>query len=299
MVQDNRSHEGLMDLDNWEKRLIEQRLEHVRAEMGELSFQEVEFITTGCEKDVLILDKNTVVAFYRKGLQIERYNVRQELIRSLARQTEAVLPECLYCSPTQSFVVEKYVPGFRITPQYVEKHLESAKQIGRLVGSFLKELHMTSEQKLVLQTGFEEDVRNDMVEGVKLLQSKLPQSEMEQVKGFLKNYYEISASVRTCIVHGDFHYDNILWDESTGRIGIIDFSEAGREDPALDFMYMAYYPIEFRRAVFEEYGSADTKLYERSQMYDRIYGLYDMIENIQGNPRKPSFEKGYTRFFTA
>ncbi len=35
----------------------------------------------------------------------------------------------------------------------------------------------------------------------------------------------------------------------------------------------------------------------RSRMYDRIYGLYDMIENIQGNPRKPSFEKGHARFF--
>ncbi|QNK56917.1 phosphotransferase family protein [Paenibacillus sp. PAMC21692] len=285
-------------MDHWKKQLMEQRLEHVRAEMGELSFQEVEFITTGCEKDVLILDKNTVIAFYRKGLQIERYNVRQELLRSLARRTEAVLPECLYCSPNQTFVVEKYVPGSRITPQYVEKkHLESAQQIGRLVGSFLKQLHMTSEQKPVLQTGFAEDVRNDMVEGVKLLQSKLSQSEMEQVKDFLKKYDETSASVQGCIVHGDFHFDNILWDESSGRIGIIDFSETGREDPALDFMYMAYYPMEFRRAVFEEYGSEDTKLYERSQMYDRIYGLYDMIENIQGNPRKPSFEKGYARFF--
>ncbi|GIP30891.1 hypothetical protein J2TS4_01010 [Paenibacillus sp. J2TS4] len=62
-------------------------------------------------------------------------------------------------------------------------------------------------------------------------------------------------------------------------------------------MYMCYYPEEFRHAVFEEYGSEAAILYERSQMYDRIYGLYDMIENIQGNPRKPNFEKGYTRFF--
>ncbi|MCQ6564097.1 phosphotransferase family protein [Paenibacillus mendelii] len=285
-------------MDKWKKQLIKQKLEHVKTETGELSFQEVDFITTGCEKDVLILDQKTVIAFFREGLQLERYSVRQELISSLARQTEAVLPKCLYSSPTQNFVVEKYVPGSRITPQYVEKHLEIAQQIGRVVGSFLKQLHMTSEQRLALQTGFVQDVRNDMVEGVKFLQSKLSQSEMEQVKDFLNDYYEISASVQTCIVHGDFHYDNILWDERTGRLGIIDFSEAGIEDPALDFMYMYYYPKEFRHAVFEEYGSKDTKLYERSQMYDRIYGLYDMIENIQGNPRKPSFEKGYTRFFT-
>ncbi len=284
-------------LDKWKKQVIKQKLEHVKAETGELSFQEVEFITTGCEKDVLILDKKTVIAFFRDGLQLERYKVRQELIRRLARQEEAVLPECLYISPTQNFVVETYVPGYRNTPQYVEKHLENAQQIGRAVGSFLKQLHMTSEPRLALQTSFVQHVRNDMVEGVKFLQSKLSQSEMEQVKDFLNDYYEISTSVQTCIVHGDFHYDNILWDESTGRIGIIDFSEVGTEDPALDFMYMYYYPQEFRHAVFEEYGSEDAKLYERSQMYDRIYGLYDMVENIQGNPRKPNFEKGYTRFF--
>jgi len=117
-----------------------------------------------------------------------------------------------------------------------------------------------------------------MVEGVKILQSKLSQSEMEQVKDFLRDYYEISAMVQSCIVHGDFHYDNILWDESIGRLGIIDFSEAGIEDPALDFMYMYYYPKDFRHAVFEEYGLEDADLYERGRMYNRIYGLYDMVQ---------------------
>jgi len=124
-----------------------------------------------------------------------------------------------------------------------------AQQIGRAVGRFLKQLHMTSEERLVLQTSFEQDVRDDLVEGITFLQTKLSPSEMTQVMGFLNDYYEISASVQTCIVHGDFHYDNIFWDESTSRLGIIDFSEAGREDPALDFMYMYNYPKEFRHAV--------------------------------------------------
>lgn len=289
---------GLMNLDKKLNHLMNQKLEHVKAETGELSFKEVEFITTGCEKDVLILDKKTVIAFFREGLQIDRYRVRQELIRRLAKQTEAVFPECLYISPTQNFAIETFVPGYKITPQYVEINLESAQQIGRGVGSFLKQLHMISEQKLDLLTGFVQDVRNDMVEGLKILRLKLTQSEMEQVNDFLNEFYKITASVQICIVHGDFHYDNILWDESANRLGIIDFSEAGKEDPALDFMYMCYFPEEFRHAMFEEYGSEAAILYERSQMYDRIYGLYDMIENIQGDPRKPNFEKGYTRFFT-
>ncbi|WP_239625319.1 aminoglycoside phosphotransferase family protein [Paenibacillus sp. H1-7] len=284
-------------MDNRDKQWIKQKLDIARAELGELVFQEVEYITTGCEKDVLILDKKTVIAFFRDGLQFDQYHVRQELIRRLAGQTEAILPECLYLSPTQHFVVEKYVPGYRITPQYVEQHSQYAQQIGRSVGSFLKQLHMKSERRQALPSRFEQDVRNDMNDGVKLLQAKLSPSEMEQVMHFLCKYYEVSASVPTCIVHGDFHYDNILWDERAGRLGIIDFSEAGMEDPALDFMYMCYYPREFRHAVFTEYGSEDATLYERSQMYDRIYGLYDMIENLQGNPRKPHFEKGYTRFF--
>ena len=148
-----------------------------------------------------------------------------------------------------------------------------------------------------MQTGFAQDVRSDMEEGIKVLKTKLSQSEIEKVKVFLYDYYRISSAVKTCVVHGDFHYNNILWDKITGRLGVIDFSEAAIEDPALDFMYMCYYPEEFRNAVFDEYSSKDTKIYKRSQMYDRIYGLYDMIENIQGDPRKPDFEKGYSRFF--
>lgn len=107
----------------------------------------------------------------------------------------------------------------------------------------------------------------------------------------------MSATIQTSIVYGDFHYDNIFWDGSTNRLGGMDFSEGGIEDPALDFMYMCYYPDKFREAVFDEYGSKDSNLYKRSQMYDRIYGLYDMIETIQNNPLKPDFQQRCNRFF--
>ncbi|GIN12894.1 hypothetical protein J26TS2_27610 [Shouchella clausii] len=279
------------------EQLLEHKLELVSAELGELSYQEFEFITTGYEKDVLILDKKVVISFYRDGFQLDSYGLRQELIHRLGKHTVAVLPKCLWISPTNNFVVEKYVPGYRITPQYVKKHLENAKQIGRAVGTFLRQLHMMSKQELDLQTHFAQDVQNDMEEGLGLLETKLSESEMSQVMDFLDVYYNLSTSIQTCVVHGDFHYDNILWDEKTGRLGVIDFNEGGIEDPALDFMYMCYYPEEFRQAVFEEYGSKDNSLYERSQLYDRIYGLYDMIETIQNDPRKPDFQKGYKRFF--
>lgn len=285
-----------MNFDKMKQQLLERKLDLVKAEMGELPYQTFEFITTGCEKDVLVLDKKTVISFYRNGLQLDSYGVRQELIRRLGN-TEAALPECLYISPTKDFVIEKYVPGYRITPEYVKGHQENATHIGRSIGRFLRQLHMESKQGLDLKTGFEQDVRNDMEEGIKLLETKLSESEMSQVMDFLNLYYTISASIHTCVVHGDFHYDNIFWDENTSRLGIIDFNESGIEDPALDFMYMCNYPEEFRHAVFEEYGSKDSNLYERSQMYDKIYGLYDMIETIQNNPRKPDFQKGYLRFF--
>jgi hypothetical protein len=62
-------------------------------------------------------------------------------------------------------------------------------------------------------------------------------------------------------------------------------------------MYMGYYPEEFRHAVFEGYGSDAATLEERSRRYDRMYGLYDRIEHLRGDPRKPDFEKGYARLF--
>lgn len=279
------------------EQLLEHKLELVRAELGELHYKEFEFIITGCEKDVLILDKKTVISFYRDGLRSDSYRARQELIRRLGEHTEAVLPECLHISLSKDFVVEKYVPGHRITPQYVKEHPEKCKHIGRAIGRFLRQLHKVSEQGLDLQTGFARDVRNDMEEGIKLLETKLSKPEMSQVIDFLNLYDKVSGSIQTCVVHGDFHFDNIFWDEKTGCLGVIDFNEGGVEDPALDFMYMCYYPEELRDAVFEEYGSKDSQLYERSQLYDRIYGLYDMVETLQNNPRKPDFLKGYKRFF--
>ncbi|WP_194165667.1 phosphotransferase family protein [Oceanobacillus sp. CFH 90083] len=280
------------------QQLLQQKLDIVKAELGQLSYQNLEFITTGCEKDVIIFDKKTVISFFRDGLQIDNYRLRQDLIHILRKQTEFFLPECLYISPTQDFVVEKYVPGYHITPHYIKTHMEKTQCLGTAVGRFLRQLHTTAKQGLDLPQGiFAQDVWKDMKENLNLLRTKLSDAEMNQVNDFLDEYYSISASIQQCVVHGDFHYDNIFWDESTGHFGAIDFSEAGLEDPALDFMYMCYYPEAFRNAVFEEYDSKDSSLYERSQMYDRIYGLYDMIENLQNNLRKPDFRTGYSRFF--
>lgn len=77
------------------EQLLEQKLELVKTEVGQLFYQESEFITTGCEKDVLILDRKTVISFYRNGLQVDPYEVRQELIRRLRKYAVAVMPECL------------------------------------------------------------------------------------------------------------------------------------------------------------------------------------------------------------
>lgn len=67
------------------------------------------------------------------------------------------MPENLYVSHTEDFVIENYVPGYRITPQYVEENKKNAKQIGRSVGRFLRQLHTISEQGLNLHTRFEQD----------------------------------------------------------------------------------------------------------------------------------------------
>jgi aminoglycoside phosphotransferase (APT) family kinase protein len=275
----------------------ERILKLVETELGKLSYQTCEFIGTGCEKDVIVLDKKTVILVYREGLQIDAYMDKQELIRRLSKHAKAVLPQSLHVCPTKNFVVEQYVPGHRMTPQSAKEHTEHAEAMGRSIGRFLRQLHQISKQGLNLQTRFAQDVQNDMEEGLRLLETKLTDSELCQVTEFLDKYYKMSESVQTCVVHGDFHYDNVFWDELPGRLGVIDFNEGGIEDPALDFMYMCYYPEPFRHAVFEEYGSPDGSLYERSQLYDKIYGLYDMVETLQNNPRKPDFQQGYRRFF--
>ncbi|NWL87849.1 phosphotransferase [Paenibacillus sp. 79R4] len=42
----------------------------------------------------------------------------------------------------------------------------------------------------------------------------------------------VSASVQAWVVHGDFHYDNILWDDCTHRLRIIDFDRFYRAVPS-------------------------------------------------------------------
>lgn len=49
------------------EQLLARKLELVKAEIGEMTYQTIEVINTGCEKDVVILDKTNVISFYRDG----------------------------------------------------------------------------------------------------------------------------------------------------------------------------------------------------------------------------------------
>lgn len=47
--------------------LLAPKLELVKAEIREVTYQTIEFINTGYEKDVVILNKTNVISFYRDG----------------------------------------------------------------------------------------------------------------------------------------------------------------------------------------------------------------------------------------
>ncbi|MBT2763465.1 phosphotransferase [Paenibacillus sp. ISL-20] len=105
------------------------------------------------------------------------------------------------------------------------------------MSSYVEENIKNAKQGLNLHTPLNRMFETTWSKGSHCWKTKLSRVEMNQVMEFLSKYYEISASSQTCVVHGDFHYDNMLWDEE------------------------------------------------------------DMVETLQNNPRKPDFQKGYSRFF--
>lgn len=278
---------------------VEDRILGVKKALPDLSFGNYELITDGYEKTVIITENKKVICILNELSNIKKYSLRVDLLRALANQTSTMTPTISYLSEEYGFFICEYIAGQRITPEYIAKNDSLAMCIGQSIGSFLKELHSLPKELCNLPSTFISDVIVDMEEGKPILESFLCHDDYSKVESFLVEYISLIADHDSeCLVHADFHYNNIYWNAEKNQLGVIDFGESCISDPAVDFMwFVRQMPRDFTEAIFQSYGF-DQNLVYRSITFDRLYGLYDIIENLKGDPRKPSFEKGYKRFFS-
>lgn len=79
------------------------------------------------------------------------------------------------------------------------------------------------------------------------------------------------------LIHGDLYDSHLLWDDATDRLGVIDFSDMNRGDPAVDFAH-----LPDPAAVLEFYtADPDESILERAAIYRRWDAVYLLVDHLR------------------
>ncbi len=94
----------------------------------------------------------------------------------------------------------------------------------------------------------------------------------------------LSEDLPSVLLHGDVYSTHLLWNDELEELGIIDFSDMNRGDPAFDFAELFEYGDNFARHVYQYYaGPKDSAFFRESiSLSEMGWCVYD------GRPFYPS-----------
>lgn len=83
----------------------------------------------------------------------------------------------------------------------------------------------------------------------------LDEAEPDWALRLFESYLESAPQpAQLAVTHSDLTCDHLLYDRSTGRLGVIDFSDAAIFDPAADFVWFEELRETFYRKVLAHYA---------------------------------------------
>ncbi|HUB93180.1 MAG TPA: aminoglycoside phosphotransferase family protein [Verrucomicrobiae bacterium] len=253
-----------------------------------LKWQTYEFVNEGWDHRVIILDDETVFRFpagadYRSGLKLE-----VQVLDYLDGLTLSInIPNYSFRPPRLTFAGYPKVPGLNLTRQFFSQlSLREVETIGEQLAAFLSTIHNLSVSSSPLNQLPKEPLKDDMLEvsaGVeKYLVSELSKEDLAIVNSVLEEVDKLAKlSLPETFIHNDIYSRHLFWDASTERLGIIDFSDMGIGDPAIDFAELHEYGFEFVRNVYRNYkGPKDDTLLDRAWIYQKWIGVYMMVDHF-------------------
>ena len=132
-------------------------------------------------------------------------------------------------------------------------------EVGRSLAQFLRDLHGA---EVAYELPFDGNRRADM--SARVLKTREQLGDLEaagiwrrpaSVERLLDEAENLPDPEASAVVHGDFHFRQVLVDDDAMPTGVIDWVDVCRSDPAIDLsMFWSYLPPEGREAFLAEYG---------------------------------------------
>jgi aminoglycoside 2''-phosphotransferase len=272
--------------------------EQITREFPELVWYNSELIESGWDHFILILDGRLVFRKPKDSRYTEIFINELRFMKYIKNFTSTAIPDYKYIAKDGSFAGYPIIPGRSLDPVYVKKLSEQDRDsLAEQIASFLSDIHKvpvpSKTEFNIKDSDYSGDFNDLQRKAERMLYSKLKAEEVEDIMKFFHEYREMLKSVKCdTFLHNDLGGEHILFDEKTGKIGVIDFSDREFGDPAFDFTGMIEFGEDFTQKVMDHYtGQKDKGFLYRAKMYFKRIPLMLMIDSMEGFPC--TFKDGY------
>lgn len=262
-----------------------------------------EYPVSAFDFDVIIANRELVFRFPRKKETRKKLEQEIAFLDFLAPRVRARVPRYIFISSRNGFAGYQLISGELFEPG-VFAQLPEPDQVlvvDQLV-DFINALHAL---KLGEFETFSPRRREDFVD-VELriedaLEHKLfpllPDEDVQNIQAFYsKAKGELTYIPHLVATHGDLYAYNVLWDQDTKQLGVIDFTDILIGDPAKDFEVFFDFGDALVQRAYEGYqGPKDNSFIRRAEFYYRVHGIYTLLSTQFG--ARLSFQDAYRFYF--
>ena len=258
----------------------------IRSSFPDLQWVDSELVTEGWDHAVIILDRRYV---FRFPLEVDYERTLADeiaLLRAFQPFTAVHIPKYRFIPEDVSFAGYEIVEGAELTLEHFNSEFSKHERIAQQLADFLTAFH-TFESKVDALPSLapfyvpaeQDEIRRGLREDVK---PYLSDGDYALCSGILDEVDElITHQTWNTVVHGDIYSRHLLWDADRQHLGIIDFSDMGRGDPAIDFAELHEYGPTFVETVYSLYGAVkDDTFLARSWLYQKWVAVYMLTDHF-------------------
>jgi aminoglycoside phosphotransferase (APT) family kinase protein len=266
---------------------VQPLLQKIVKTFPEMTWKSYEYIDSGWDHSVIILDKAWVFRFPHEPDYAEHLRNETKILTQIRSAVAVTIPEYSLITPDGSFAGYKIISGEPLTPSMLAAFTatDRASLVQQLAG-FLSTLHTLSPQQLnyeLVPPSDMADYHADLTHQVPIyLRNTMTVADFESVEGILAETKPLLTSEHPKVfLHGDLYHSHLLWDAPSSRLGVIDFSDMNIGDPAFDFAELYEYGIDFVEEVYDAYtGPKDDNFLQRAWKYQKLVGVYMLVDHF-------------------
>ena len=251
------------------------------------------YIDEGWDHEVIILDGKIVFRFPIEPDYAAQLREEVDIVNGFKDIFNITIPYYKYIAPDDSFAGYEIVPSKALFKEYFNSlEADDIEMIASRLAGFLSIIHSLhiEDFKTVVVSDMPK-WHQDMKDGIdKYLRDVLIKEDIALVDKIIFDLeHVLKQHLPQALIHGDVYARHIFWDDTTKKLGLIDFSDMNIGDPAFDFAELYEYGEDFVEKVYAKYtGPKDETFLNRAKAYGRWIGVFMMIDHFIYH--KTSFE---------